>query len=77
MIFDLDSTHSDTFGNQEMTDYNAHYQTNGYHPLITFDGLTGYFLKAELRSGDVYASKGVAAFTCQLFDHYHQSVTIN
>lgn len=41
MIFDLDSTHSDTFGNQEMTDYNAHYQTTGYHPLVAFDGATG------------------------------------
>ena len=29
MIFDLDSTHSDTYGKQEKTDYNAHYQTNG------------------------------------------------
>ena len=26
MIFDLDSTHSDTSGNQEKSDYNAHYQ---------------------------------------------------
>lgn len=45
MIFDLDSTHSDTYGKQERTDYNAHYQTNGYHPLVAFDGLTGDFLK--------------------------------
>lgn len=74
IIFDLDSTHSDTFGNQEMTDYNAHYQTTGYHPLVAFDGLTGDFLKAELRSGNVYTSKGVAAFTRPLFEHY-QSVT--
>ena len=74
MIFDLDSTHSDTFGNQEMTDYNAHYQTTGYHPLVAFDGLTGDFLKAELRSGNVYTSNGVAAFTRPLFEHY-QSVT--
>lgn len=37
MIFDLDSTHSDTYGNQEQTDYNAHYQTYGYHPLVCFD----------------------------------------
>lgn len=50
MIIDLDSTHSDTFGHQEQTDYNAHYQTNGYHPLVAFDGLTGDFLKAKLRS---------------------------
>lgn len=29
MIIDLDSTHSDTFGNQEKTEYNAHYGTQG------------------------------------------------
>lgn len=74
MIFDLDSTHSDTFGNQEMTDYNAHYQTTGHHPLVAFDGLTGDFLKPELRFGNVYTSKGVAVFTRPLFEHYH-SVT--
>src|SRR5699024_10493978 len=37
MVLDLDSTHSDTFGNQESTDYNAHYGTTGYHPLLAFD----------------------------------------
>ncbi len=62
IIIDLDSTHSDTFGNQEGTNYNAHYQTNGYHPLVAFDGLTGDFLKAELRSGNVYTSNGVRDF---------------
>ncbi|WP_276646356.1 transposase [Globicatella sulfidifaciens] len=39
LIIDLDSTHSDTFGNQELSDYNAHYGTTGYHPIVAFDGL--------------------------------------
>lgn len=77
MIFDLDSTHSDTFGNQEQTDYNAHYQTNGYHPLVCFDGLSGDFLKAELRSGNQYTSKGVKAFLEPLFEHYHKTVPVS
>lgn len=47
MIFDLDSTHSDTYGEQEKTDYNTHYQTNGYHPQVAFDCLTWDFLKAD------------------------------
>lgn len=67
LIIDLDSTHSDTFGHQEQTDYNAHYQTYGYHPLVAFDGLTGDFLKAELRSGNQYTSKGVKAFIDPLY----------
>ena len=74
IIIDLDSTHSDTFGNQEGTNYNAHYQTNGYHPLVAFDGLTGDFLKAELRSGNVYTSNGVRDFLRPLLNHYSQQL---
>ena len=59
LIIDLDSTHSDTFGNQELSDYNAHYGTTGYHPIVAFDGLTGDFLKAKLRPGNQYTSNGV------------------
>ncbi|UJF16043.1 IS1380 family transposase [Jeotgalibaca sp. MA1X17-3] len=70
LIIDLDSTHSDTFGNQEATNFNAHYGTNGYHPLVAFDGLTGDFLKAELRSGNVYTSKGVRDFLEPMLEHY-------
>jgi len=74
MIIDLDSTHSDTFGHQEQTDYNAHYQTNGYHPLVAFDGLTGDFLKAKLRSGNQYTSSGVKEFLDPLLEHYNQAI---
>ena len=74
MIIDLDSTHSDTFGHQEQTAYNAHYGTNGYHPLVAFDGLTGDFLKAKLRSGNQYTSKGVKEFLEPLLAHYNQTI---
>ena len=74
MIIDLDSTHSDTFGSQEQTDYNAHYGTNGYHPLVAFDGLTGDFLKAKLRSGNQYTSNGVKGFLKPLLEHYNQAI---
>ncbi|SEJ01356.1 Transposase DDE domain group 1 [Alkalibacterium gilvum] len=74
MIIDLDSTHSDTFGHQEQTAYNAHYGTNGYHPLVAFDGLTGDFLKAKLRSGNQYTSNGVKEFLEPLLEHYNQPI---
>ena len=74
LIIDLDSTHSDTFGSQEQTAYNAHYGTNGYHPLVAFDGLTGDFLKAKLRSGNQYTSNGVKEFLEPLLAHYHQTI---
>ena len=74
IIIDLDSTHSDTFGRQEQTDYNAHYRTHGYHPLVAFDGLTGDFLKAKLRSGNQYTSTGVKAFLEPLLEHYNRAI---
>lgn len=74
LIIDIDSTHSDTFGHQEQTDYNAHYQTYGYHPLLAFDGSTGDFLKAELRSGNQYTSKGVKWFIDPLLLHYNEAL---
>lgn len=72
IIFDLDSTHADTYGKQEQSDYNAHYGTVGYHPLVAFDGVTGDFLKSELRPGNVYTSNGVVDFVrplivCQVY----------
>ncbi|SEL02547.1 Transposase DDE domain group 1 [Carnobacterium iners] len=77
LIFDLDSTHSDTFGYQENTNYNTHYQTNGYHPLVALDGLTGDFLKAELRSDNIYTSNGVGGFVRPLFEHYQETTPVN
>ena len=74
LVIDLDSTHSDTFGTQEATDYNAHYGTNGYHPLVAFDGLTGDFLKSELRSGNVYTSNGVKNFLEPMLEHYNHTL---
>lgn len=51
MIIDLDSTHSDTYGDQELADFNAHYGTVGFHhPLVAFEGITRDFLRAQLRS---------------------------
>jgi hypothetical protein len=57
---DIDSTHSDTFGSQEDANYNAHYQTLGYHPLVVFDANTGLFLGAVLRPGNQYTSRDSA-----------------
>lgn len=72
IIFDLDSTHSDTYGKQEQSAYNAHYGTVGFHPLVAFDGLTGDFLKAQLRPGNVYTSNGVVDFMRPVIEHYNE-----
>jgi len=72
LFIDLDSTHSDTYGNQEDSSYNSHYGTMGFHPLVAFDGATGDFLKAKLRPGNVYTSNGVVEFIQPLIEHYNE-----
>ncbi|WP_033827309.1 IS1380 family transposase, partial [Bacillus andreraoultii] len=73
LFIDLDSTHSDTYGNQESSSFNAHYGTLGFHPLVAFDGATGDFLKAKLRPGNVYTSNGVVEFIQPLIEHYNET----
>lgn len=72
MLFDLDSTLLDTYGHQEGEGFNFHYQAHGYHPLLCFDGLTGDLLKAELRDGTQYCSKGSGNFMIPLMQEYRQ-----
>ena len=62
ILLDIDSTLFATHGKQEGNDYNQHYSNYGYHPLLVFDGLTGDLLKAQLRSGNTYTSKGAPEF---------------
>lgn len=69
-VFDLDSANFTTCGDQYGSNYNAHYQTNGYHPLVLFDGLTGDCIKAVLRAGNVYTSRNVVGFVGPVIKHY-------
>lgn len=62
VILDIDSTLCGTYGNQEGACFNFHYQDNGYHPLLCYDGLTGDLIKAELRKGSAYSCTGVVDF---------------
>ncbi|MGL4453579.1 MAG: transposase [Sarcina sp.] len=39
ILIDLDSTNCATYGNQYGSNYNSHYSSNGFHPLVAFDGL--------------------------------------
>lgn len=72
MLFDLDSTLLNTYGNQEGEAFNYHYQAHGYHPLLCFDGLTGDLLKAELRDGTQYCSKGSGEFMTPLMKEFRE-----
>jgi hypothetical protein len=78
-ILDIDSTHIDTYGNQEENAYNHHYNAKGYHPLMLFDGLTGDLFRVVLRKGSVYTSNGVVEFitpVLQWFEEYFPQIEL-
>ena len=54
IILDLDSTLLNAYGKQEGRAFNFHYQSNGYHPLVCYDGITGDLIKIQLRDGTQY-----------------------
>ena len=62
VILDLDSTLLDAYGRQEGRAFNFHYQSNGYHPLVCYDGMTGDLIKIQLRDGTKYSCTGVVDF---------------
>lgn len=70
VLLDIDSTLFDAYGKQEGVAFNYHYQANGYHPLLCYDGLTGDLLKAELRDGTMYCSNQADEFIKPLLEEY-------
>lgn len=70
LLLDLDSTLLDTYRNQKREDFNFHYQSHGYHPLVYYDGITGDLLKIQLRNGTDYSSTGVEDFLHLLLDEF-------
>ena len=70
VLFDLDTTLLDTYGKQEGSSWNAHYQADGYHPQLCYDGITGDLIRAELKDGSSYCSKDIASFMEPVFQEY-------
>ena len=73
VLFDIDTTLLPTYGKQEGEGFNYHYQAHGYHPVLCYDGLTGDLLRAQLRDGTDYCSKGAAAFMEPLIAEYREN----
>jgi hypothetical protein len=56
LILDLDSSVSETYGKQEGTAYNGHFECNCYHPLFLFNQL-GDLERCMLRRGNLASAK--------------------
>ena len=61
MLLDMDSTWDETHGAQQLTFFNGHYDSYGYHPLLVFDAETSDLIVAHLRPGNVGAAEGALA----------------
>ena len=70
VILNLDSTLLDAYGKQEGRAFNFHYQSNGYHPLVCYDGTTGDLIKIQLRDGTQYSCSGVVDFLHPILEEY-------
>jgi len=51
IVLDMDHSEDATHGQQELAFYNHHYRNHCYLPLFIFEGLSGKFVTAALRSG--------------------------
>ena len=76
VILDLDSTLLNAYGKQEGRAFNFHYQSNGYHPLVCYDGLTGDLIKIQLRDGTQYSCTGVVDFLQPILDLNYSWISI-
>ena len=70
VILDLASTLLAAYGKQEGRAFNFHYRSNGYHPLVCYDGITGDLIKIQLRDGAAYSRTGVTDFLQPILDEY-------
>ena len=70
VILDLDSTLLAAYGKQEGRAFNFHYRSNGYHPLVCYDGITGDLIKIQFRDGAAYSCTGVTDFLQPILDEY-------
>ena len=70
VVLDLDSTLLEAYGKQEGRAFNFHYQSNGYHPPVCYDGITGDLIKIQLRDGTKYSCTGVVDFLQPILDEY-------
>jgi hypothetical protein len=57
VVFDMDSSESPTYGEQEGSAYNGHFGCTCYHPLFVFNQL-GDVERCALRSGNVHSADG-------------------
>lgn len=68
ITIDVDSTDSETYGNQQFGMFNGFYAKRMYHPLLFHDGDTGQLILPVLRAGNVHTSEGFVKILDMMLD---------
>lgn len=74
LTIDLDSLPIEVHGHQPGSEYNGHYHTRIFHPLIASIAETGDLIDAELRPGNVHTAAGGVEFIGPLLDAVEQKL---
>ena len=73
IVLDMDATDDPTHGKQQLSFFHGYYEEHMYHPLLVFDGRTGFPLAAVLRPGNTHASHGALAVLKRLIKKLKQA----
>jgi len=61
IVLDIDATDDPAHGMPQLSFFHGYYDQYMLHPLLIFDGLSGFPVATVLRAGNAHASKGAAA----------------
>ena len=73
VIIDMDSTDDPTHGAQQLSLFHGYFGQHMYHPLLIFDGITGFPMAAVLRPGNSHAAHGAKAVLKRLIGKLKQA----
>ena len=74
VVLDMDSSVSPTYGEQEMSVWNGHYECTCYHPLFVFNQF-GDLERCALRPGNVHSADGWEGVLMPVVARYRSKVS--
>jgi Transposase DDE domain group 1 len=74
ILLDMDSSVSPTYGEQEMSVWNGHYECTCYHPLFVFNQF-GDLERCALRPGNVHSADGWQSVLSPVVERYKGKVS--
>jgi len=73
IVIDIDATDDPTHGQQQLSFFHGYYREHMYHPLLVFDGISGFPMACVLRAGNTHASHGAKAVLTRVIKKLKQA----